>query len=86
MIWESLVRIFSSLLITSKPRIGLGKSTSCGICVGIGKKVQEIKEEFTKSVHSITGTLNGNDDELTFPAFQSRKRKKVDKRFKGLSV
>jgi hypothetical protein len=49
------------------------------------RKVQEIKEEFTKSVHSITGTLNGNDDELTFPAFQSRKRKKVDKRFKGLS-
>ena len=49
------------------------------------RKVQEIKEEFTKSVHSITGTLNGNDDELTFPVFQSRKRKKVDKRLKGLS-
>jgi hypothetical protein len=49
------------------------------------RKVQEIKEEFTKSVHSITGTLNGNDDELTFLAFQSRKRKKVDKRLKGLS-
>ena len=49
------------------------------------RKVQEIKEEFTKSVHSITGTMNGNDGELTFPAFQSRKRKKVDKRFKGLS-
>jgi len=49
------------------------------------KKVQAIKEEFTKTVHSIIGTLNGNDDELTFPAFQSRKRKKVDKRYKGLS-
>ena len=39
------------------------------------RKVQEIKEEFTKSVHSITGTMNGNDGELTFPAFHSRKRK-----------
>ncbi len=28
------------------------------------RKVQEIKEEFTKSVHSITGTRNGNDGEL----------------------
>jgi hypothetical protein len=49
------------------------------------RKVQEIKEEFTKSVHSITGTMHGNDGELTFPAFQSRKRKYVDKRYKGLS-
>ncbi len=38
------------------------------------RKVQEIKEEFTKSVHSITGTMNGNDGELTYPSFQSRKR------------
>jgi hypothetical protein len=29
--------------------------------------------------------LNGNDDELTFPAFQRRKWKKVDTRYKGLS-
>ena len=43
------------------------------------RKVQEIKEEFTKSVHSITGTMNGNDGELTFPAFQSRKRKRLIK-------
>ena len=49
------------------------------------RKVQEIKEEFTKSVHSITCTMQGNDGELTFPAFQSRKRKYVDKRYKGLS-
>ena len=29
--------------------------------------------------------MNGNDGELTIPAFHSRKRKQVDKRFKGLS-
>jgi hypothetical protein len=49
------------------------------------RKVQEIKEEFTKSIYSITGTMHGNEGELMFPAFQSRKRKNVDKRFKGLS-
>jgi hypothetical protein len=38
------------------------------------RKVQKIKEEFTKSVHSIAGLMNGNDGELTFPAFHSRKR------------
>ena len=49
------------------------------------RKVQEIKEEFTKSVHAVTGTIQGNACELTFPAFQSRKRKDVNKRYKGLS-
>jgi hypothetical protein len=49
------------------------------------RQVQEIKEELTKSVHSVTGTMNGNDGELTYPAFHSRKQKKVDTRFKGLS-
>ena len=49
------------------------------------RKVQEIKEEFTKSIYSLTGTMHGNEGELMFPAFQSRKRKNVDKRFKGLS-
>jgi len=49
------------------------------------RKVQQIKEEFTKSAHSITGTMKGKDGELTYPAFQSRKQKHVDKRFKGLS-
>jgi len=49
------------------------------------RKVQEIKEEFTKSIYSITGTMHGNEGELMFPAFQSRKQKKVNKRFKGLS-
>ncbi len=49
------------------------------------RKVQEIKEEFTKNVHSISGKMQGNDGELTFPAFQRTKRKHVDKQFKGLS-
>ena len=49
------------------------------------RKVQEIKEEFTKSIYSITGTMHGNEGELMFPAFQSRKQKNLDKRFKGLS-
>jgi hypothetical protein len=35
------------------------------------RKVQEIKEEFTKSIYSITGTMHGNEGELMFPAFQS---------------
>jgi hypothetical protein len=44
-----------------------------------------IKEEFTKTVNSISGTMNGNYGELTYPAFQRRKRKHLEKRFKGLS-
>ena len=48
-------------------------------------KVQEIKEQFTKTVHSISGKMQGNEGELTFPAFERKKGKHVDKRFKGLS-
>ena len=48
-------------------------------------KEQEIKEEVTKSVHSITGTVHGNDGELTYPAFQRRKQTNVDKQFKRLT-
>ena len=48
-------------------------------------KVQEIKEQFTKTVHSISGKMQGNEGELTFPAFERTKRKHVEKRFKGLS-
>jgi hypothetical protein len=53
--------------------------------VEMERKVQEIKEDFTKTIHSITSTMNGNDGELTFPSCESRKRKLVEKRFKGLS-
>jgi hypothetical protein len=60
-------------------------SQAAGFVAELERKVQEIKEEFTKTVYSITGTMNGNEGELTFPAFQRRKRKHVDKRFKGLS-
>ena len=48
------------------------------------RKVQEI-EKFTNTVHSISGTMQGNDSELTYPAFERRKTTHVDKRFKGLS-
>ena len=60
-------------------------SQAAAFVAELERKVQEIKEEFTKSIHSITGTMHGHDGELTFPAFQSRKQKYVDKRFKGLS-
>jgi hypothetical protein len=44
-----------------------------------------LEEKFTKTVHSISGTMQGNDSELTFPAFERRTTKHVDKLFKGLS-
>ena len=53
--------------------------------VEMERKVQEIKEDFSKTIHLITGTMNGNDGELSYPVFQSRKQKHEKKRFKGLS-
>ena len=68
-----------------KPQLVLENPQAAAFVAELERKVQEIKEEFTKSVHSITGTMNGNDGELTYPAFHSKKWKQVDNRFKGLS-
>ena len=51
----------------------------------LDRKVQELKEEFTKSILSIWGSQHGKDGELTFPSFENKKRKYIDKRFKGIS-
>ncbi len=76
-ILQSVDHILNHDLILENPRAAAFVSE-------LERNVQEIKEEFTKSLHSITGTMNENDGELTYPAFQSRKQKQVDKRFKGL--
>jgi hypothetical protein len=49
------------------------------------RKIQDLKEAFTKPIHLITGEMNGNDDELTYPSFKKKKQKTIDMRFKGLS-
>lgn len=77
-ILQSVDKILSHNLVMENPQ-------AAAFVAEVERKVQEIKEEFTKSVHSITGIMNGNDGELTYPSFQSRKQKNVDKRFKGLS-
>jgi hypothetical protein len=51
----------------------------------LDRKVQELKEQFTKSILSIHGSWHGKDGELTFPSFENKKRKYIDKRFKGIS-
>jgi hypothetical protein len=38
----------------------------------LDRKVQELKEEFTKSILSIRGSRHGKDGELTFPSFENK--------------
>ena len=49
------------------------------------RKIQAIKEDFNKEVLFIIGSKNGKDNELCFPSFKNKKRKKVEKRYKGFS-
>jgi hypothetical protein len=49
------------------------------------RQIQNLKEEFTKQILSITGTTNGRDNELTFPSFRNKQTKVVEKRYKGPS-
>ena len=79
-ILQSVDRILSHDLVMENPQ-------AAAFVTELERKVQQINKEFTKSVHSITGKMNGNDSELTYPLFQSqsRKQKHVDKQFKGLS-
>jgi hypothetical protein len=45
----------------------------------LDRKVQGLKEEFTKSILLIDGARNEKDGELTFPAFNNKIQKSVDK-------
>ena len=51
----------------------------------IKRKMQEIKEDFTKEVISIVGSKIGKDNELCFPSFKNKTTKQVQKRHKGIS-
>ena len=71
-ILQSVDHILSHELVMENPRAGQ-------FVAELESKVQEIKEQFTKTVHSISGKMQGNEGE------ERTKRKHVDKRFKGLS-
>ncbi len=47
------------------------------------RQIQNLKEEFTPKILSITRTTNGRDDELTFPSFRNKGTTVVEKRYKG---
>jgi hypothetical protein len=51
----------------------------------IERKMQQIKEDFTKEVISIVGSKIGKNNELCFPSFQNKTTKQVQKRRKGIS-
>jgi hypothetical protein len=48
------------------------------------RQIQNLKEEFTKTILSITGTTNCRDNELTFPSFRNKQTTVVEKRYKRI--
>ena len=51
----------------------------------IDRSIQKIKEEFNKVVLSIIGSKFGKDKEVCFPLYKNKKKKQVEKRFKGIA-
>ncbi len=51
----------------------------------IERSMQEIKEEFNKVVLSIIVSNIGKDNEVCFPSYKNKKKKQVEKRFKGIA-
>ncbi len=47
------------------------------------RKMQDIKERFNTQILSLLGSRTGQNKEFCFPSFNNKKRKVVDKRFKG---
>jgi hypothetical protein len=47
------------------------------------REMQDIKERFNTQILSLLGSRTGQNKELCFPSFNNKKRKVVDKRFKG---
>ncbi len=51
----------------------------------IERSMQEIKEEFNKVVLSIIRSNIGKDNEVSFPSYNNKKKKQVEKWFKGIA-
>ncbi len=51
----------------------------------IERSMQETKEEFNKVVLSIIGSNIGKDNEGCFPSYKNKKKKQVEKQFKGIA-
>ncbi len=51
----------------------------------IERSMQEIKEEFNKLVLSIIGSNNGKNNEVCFPSYKNKKKKQVEKQYKGIA-
>ncbi len=49
----------------------------------IEREMQDIKEWFNTQILSLLGSRTGQNKELCFPSFNNKKRKVVEKRFKG---
>ena len=45
----------------------------------IERKMQQIKEDFTREVNSIVGSKIGKNNELCFPSFQNKTEKSAKK-------
>ncbi len=57
-----LYRLFNDLVMED-PR-------AAAFVTELDRKVQELKEQFTKSILAIFGSQHGKDGELTFPSFE----------------
>ncbi len=51
----------------------------------VERNMQDIKEEFYKVVLSIFGSNIGKENEVCFPSHKNKKKKQVDKQYKGIS-
>jgi hypothetical protein len=45
--------------------------------------MQDIKERFNTQILSLLSSKTGQNKELCFPSFNTKRKKVVDKRFKG---
>ena len=55
------------------------------VCAEVEQQIQAINEEFNKEVQSIIGSKHRKDNELCFPSFENKSRKKVEKQYKGFA-
>jgi hypothetical protein len=51
----------------------------------VERNMQEIEEEVNKVVLSILRSNIGKDNEVYFPSYQKKKKKQVEKRYKGIA-
>jgi hypothetical protein len=83
--WRRCKKIFESIDHILNHDLVCENQAAAKFVAEVERKMQAIKEEFSKEVLSILGSNIGKDNELCFLSYKNKKKKHVYKQYKSIA-